>query len=201
MRASIRFTCLPAVLLAVLLLGLPADLFAAQTAASPQALYDCQTKAAEYTRAMGKPGNKKLFDAHLKECLDVTATPTLGATLGAAPSSFPCASGQHPMTFVNNSSENIWIGAWVGEWDGTNMHGPASPAGWTKWELLPNANGTWCAPQTFSGRFAIRAGCDANGTCSEGDCSSGKDYVCTKSSHRITSYNVCYTKLLRSRSP
>lgn len=164
---------------ALILAGLWAGSLAAKEAApDAQTLYDCQTKAAAYTRAMGKPGNKKLFDTHLKECLDTAAKPTLAAASNAP----LCPSGRHPMTFVNNSAETIWIGAWVGEWDGSNMHGPASPAKWTNWELLPSANGTWCAPQTFSGRFAVRAGCDSKGNCLEGDCGSGSDFVCTKSS-------------------
>jgi len=140
-----------------------APVLAAQAKApDPQILYDCENKAAEYTKNLGKPGDKTLYQEHLKLCLEVSG-PQLLAKSGAASGS-TCTSGTVPLTFVNKSGERIWIGAW-----GTPR--PVAPSNWPKWKLEPNASGVWCAPKNFSGRLAVRANCDeATGICQEGNC-------------------------------
>ncbi|MDP3426690.1 MAG: thaumatin family protein [Humidesulfovibrio sp.] len=148
--------------------------FAAQadTVSDPRLVYECEAKASEYTKNLGKSGDKQLYQEHLKLCIEVSGPQPLAKF--AAPKSPSCSAGTIPLKFENKSGETIWIGAW-----GTPA--PVAPSNWPKWKLEPNASGVWCAPNRFSGRLTIRAGCDeATGVCQEGNCCKGvcRDFNC-----------------------
>jgi hypothetical protein len=164
-------------------------------------LYECEAKAAEYTKNLGRSGDRKLYQEHLQLCLEVSepkAAPQVKALPPQAKAS-ACATGQRPLYFKNNTSETIWVGAW----DSNKGAGVAPPRDWPNWELAPGASKTWCAPNDFDGRFTARAKCDiATGKCEEGDCCSGAscaNMMCTTTSTPASlaeiNYDVKGTKL------
>jgi hypothetical protein len=137
--------------------------------ASRKILYECQQKAAAFTKNMGKPGNRDLYEQHLKECLDISAPATKAAKpVAAKEDDNPCTKdGQYSISFKNTSNEIVWIGYW----DAEASSGMASPEGWTNWQLNSNAVKTMCVGKHFNGRFIVRAGCDTTtGQCREGNC-------------------------------
>lgn len=136
---------------------------------SRRILYDCQQKAAAYTKNMGKPGSQDLYQEHLKECLDISAPATKAAKpVAAKDDDDPCTKdGKYSITFKNNSNENVWIGYW----DAKASSSMAPPAGFTNWQLHPNDIRSVCVDRHFNGRFIFRAGCDTTtGQCREGNC-------------------------------
>ncbi|NPU85875.1 MAG: hypothetical protein HPY65_15470 [Syntrophaceae bacterium] len=139
------------------------------TMATRKILFDCQQKAAAFTKNMGKSGNQDLYDQHLKECLEV-ATPQskTAKPVVAKDDEDPCTKdGKYSISFKNGSDETVWIGYW----DATASSGMASPDGWTNWQLNPNGIRSMCVDRHFNGRFIFRAGCDTTtGQCREGNC-------------------------------
>ncbi len=179
----------------------PSQALAAQAnAPDPQVLYDCEAKAAEYTKNLGRPGDRTLYQEHLKLCLEVSGTSAVAqAKALPRPTKAACATGLRPMVFKNNTAETIWVGAW----DSNKSMGVVPPSDWPNWELPPNASKTWCAPNDFKGRFTARARCNvATGKCLEGDCCSGESceqMVCTTTSDPASlaeiNFDVAETKL------
>lgn len=156
---------------------LPAATSAADDPAARKVIFDCEQKAAAYTRAMGKPGNMKLYEQHLKDCLEVMS-PRPEAPKLMMSSSSPCKEGEHAFTFENGSTETIWLGVWD---DGASVKGVPPPANWPNWELPAGQHNTWCAPAYFNGRFIIRARCNTStGFCEEGNCITGKNIASNK---------------------
>lgn len=124
-------------------------------------LYNCQKKAAEFTYNLGKAGKKEIFDAHVRECLAARDN-----NLSDDPEFIDC----RPVTFNNESDEDIFIGIWHGGSDGkTEKKGWAAPQGFEDWKLPKGESRNWCIPQFFSGRIIARTGCN-NGKCVAGDC-------------------------------
>ncbi len=173
----------PIMLILLYLALLPVSAIAdSDSMASRKILYDCQQKAAAFTRNMGKPGNQDLYEEHLKECLDISAPATKAAKpVAAKDDDNPCAdAGNYLISFLNSSNEAVWIGYW----DADGSSGMAPPGGWSNWQLNPNDKRSMCVAQHFNGRFIVRAGCDtATGQCREGNCcEDGKtcnNMVCT----------------------
>jgi hypothetical protein len=172
----------------------------ADIASDPRLLYECEAKAAEYTKNLGKSGDKQLYQDHLKLCLEVSGPgPVAQAKVLPRSKASSCAAGLRPMTFKNNTSETIWVGAW----DSNKSMGVVPPSDWPNWELPPNASKIWCAPNDFDGRFTARARCNvATGKCLEGDCCSGascEQMICTTTSDPASlaeiNFDVGATKL------
>jgi hypothetical protein len=156
---------------------LPVAAFAADDLAARKVIFDCEQRAAAYTKAMGKPGNKKLYEQHLKDCLKVMS-PSPGAPRRVMSSASPCKEGEHAFTFKNGSSETIWLGVWD---DGASVKGVPPPANWPNWELAAGQQNRWCAPDHFNGRFIIRARCNiSTGFCEEGNCITEKNIASNK---------------------
>lgn len=184
-RAVLLLSCLLCSVVA-----LRAPLNAAQPPkADPKVLYDCQNKAAEYTRNLGKPGDKDIYEQHLKLCLEVSQA---SSALGAARR---CGANEVPLTFQNRSGETIWIGAW----DGDNLVGPAAPQGMPNWRIDNGKDGVYCVPTRFSGRFTTRAGCDeSTGRCREGDCradTGGTSMNCSSGTKPASVFEITLDKL------
>ncbi len=173
-----------ALALAVAVFSGPCPTSAQAAAPDARTLYECEAKAAEYTKNLGKSGDKKLYQEHLQLCLEVAepAQPTQ-ATAQPRPKSSDCGPGKRPITFVNNNQDTIWVGAY----DSKSKSGVPAPPNWPNWELPYKATKTWCAPSDFEGRFTARAGCDVKtGKCQEGDCCSGTscpNMICTTTSN------------------
>lgn len=122
-------------------------------------LYDCQQAAAEYTYNLDKAGDQELFDKHVAECLEAK---TIRPAVKLAAKSDNC----HPMSFVNNSGEDIYLGVWMGKL----AKGVPPPANFPDWKLPAGATRSWCAPLGFNGRFVARTGCNDKNKCDTGDC-------------------------------
>lgn len=92
------------------------------------------------------------------------------------PTPTPPAPNTHGILFKNNCSETIWVGA-------QKSSGPdgSFPLGWV---MLQGSSYTISVPETWSGRFWPRTGCDfsANCTgpfcCTTGDCGKANPPVC-----------------------
>lgn len=81
-----------------------------------------------------------------------------------------------PITFINNSGEDIFVGIWHGGSEGIiGKTGYPPPAGFPDWKLPKGESRDWCVPQGFSGRFIARTGCNDQGKCIAGDCCAAAD--------------------------
>jgi len=137
---------------------------ATEDMAARKNLYDCQQAAAEYTYNLDKAGDQELFDKHVAECLKAKEASSLVKT---AVKAADC----HPMTFVNNSGENIYLGVWMGKLE----KGVQPPDNFPEWKLAAGATRSWCAPIGFNGRFIARTGCNDKNKCDTGDCCKDDD--------------------------
>lgn len=147
---------------------------------SRKILYDCQQKAAEYTYNLDKAGDQDLFNSHVKECLDAKVVKTPGPV-----TTLVREGSCHPMTFVNNSGEDIFLGVWRDLQGTTAQTGVTPPAGWPDWKIAAGETKKWCADYKFHGRFIARTGCK-NGKCDTGDC-------CSSDNGSGCEQNVCTT--------
>jgi hypothetical protein len=101
------------------------------------------------------------------------------SNLCAAHPATECPKGKHTLTFVNNSSETVWLGANPGYYQGrTKRWSIPEPGGW---ELKPGGTPTNITVEScWSGNFFLRTGCtfkDGKGSCKTGDC--GGTFKCT----------------------
>ncbi len=76
-----------------------------------------------------------------------------------------------PITFINNSAEDIFVGVWHGGSEGMKGKTGFQPhADFADWKLPKGQSRNWCVPQGFSGRLIARTGCNDKGKCIAGDC-------------------------------
>lgn len=89
----------------------------------------------------------------------------------ACPAAYAGDNGCTPVTFTNNSDEDIFVGIWHGGSEGLKAKtGYAPPANFPDWKLPKGESRDWCVPQGFSGRLIARTGCNEKGKCIAGDC-------------------------------
>jgi hypothetical protein len=103
----------------------------------------------------------KLFDA----AVDHAVRASTGGCI-------PCQTGEHQVTFINNSGDKIWVGVWD-FWKGQGVPPPESC--FKDWEIADKETKTYCAPMGANNRFFPRGGCkDAAGNwkenCDTNDC-------------------------------
>lgn len=148
--------------------------FAAQEdLAERQKRYDCEKKAVEYAYNLDKAGDTELIEKHVRDCMAVTS-------LKAPAAKTLCSdAATHPVVFVNNSKQDIFVGIWQGEGrDGGGNTGFSAPADFPDWKLPTGETRTWCAPKGFNGRVFPRTGCRDTKNCDVGNCCEKGDDTC-----------------------
>lgn len=143
--------------------------------------YQCEKKAAEYTYNLDKAGDQDIYNKHVRECIEAAQSipqPPKMSLAAAAPQTDSCV----PMTFVNSSGEDIFLGVWQGK---KNIGVAPDSKNFPGWKLESNKTRSWCAPPGFNGRFIARSGCTGN-KCAVGDC-------CQDASGAGCADNICTT--------
>ncbi len=155
------------------------SVYAADDLTARRKQYDCQKKAVEYAYNMNRAGDKEVIDKHFRACMGVSA-------LNSSSDAKLCSDDStHPIVFVNNSKEDIYVGIWQGSGrDGGGKRGFDAPSDFKDWKLPKGETKTWCAPKGFNGRVFPRTGCRDGKNCDVGNCcypdqDTCKGYRCT----------------------